>query len=73
MTVNYKQAKELSRYPHAFSHLDRWMVLNTQTGAPVQGAYNEGMAQQAADLMNEHERRNNRAPVYGVQALDKED
>lgn len=54
----------MTRKPSPFSHFDKFMVIVTATGKPVQSAANELDALRATGVLNDHEERNGRPPRY---------
>lgn len=53
--------------------LDKALVINTMTHAVINGEYNLGAANRAAEILNDHERRNGRLAVYtGVNRAEYE-
>lgn len=65
--------RDITVHPHSVHWLDKYLVVNTVTGQVVQGTFNEGEANRAAKVCNDHETRNGRPSIYGVipQAEDK--
>lgn len=68
--MTFSQAKAKARNPGAFTTGDKWMVKNSVSGQPVEGAFSEAKAIRAAAVCNEQEQRNGRPAVYTVEALD---
>lgn len=67
--MTFDQARAKCRNRSAFSPGEKWMVLNSLTGEPLEGAISEARAMQAAGWVNDHEVRCGRKPVYVVEAL----
>ena len=61
-------------YPQsAFWYLDRFVVVNTERDTWVEGAFNEQIAILAVKVLNDHEQRNGRPPVYAFIKVSEEE
>jgi len=70
MTLN--EARKKALHPAAFADRDTWMVKDSATGTPVEGASSWSAAEEAVNILNEHETRNGRIAVYVVEPLEPE-
>lgn len=70
MTMDRQESMQRARNKRAFSHLDRFAVVNSESGEPVEGHFNRATALNAADNLNGHERHYGRALVYTVEPLE---
>ena len=55
----------------AFSHLDRFVIINTVTNKKVQGETTQDRADANCKVLNDHENRNGREPIYQVRLLPR--
>lgn len=53
----------------AINKSDKYLVINTTTGKAIESHATEQRAEHAASVLNEHEVRNNRQPVYAWQSV----
>lgn len=67
--MTLEQARSKARNPTCFHHGDRYVVVNTDTGEPIESHFNERSAIQAAQWCNDHEQLNDRPGVYSWEAL----
>lgn len=67
--MTFEEAKKLSRHPDAFHFMDKWMVKDSVSGRPLEGATTEKRAQLAADVCNAHEENKGRPRIYVVEAF----
>jgi hypothetical protein len=67
--VTLTEAREHSRNPQAFRSNDRWVVVDTLTGEPIEGHPSEGLARQAAGYCNDHETLHGRPRAYSIEEL----
>lgn len=52
-----------------FSHLDSHLIVNTTTGAAVEGHGSMRSAIKALRIINEHEQRNGRPAIYTIKEV----
>jgi hypothetical protein len=50
--------------PKGWHTLDNFVVINTKTEKWIEGHYSASKAEHAVDVLNDHEKRNGRSPVY---------
>jgi hypothetical protein len=62
--MTFSEARAASRNPGAFVSGEGWMVRNSATGEPIQSDHSQNKAERSANILNEHEKRNNRPAVY---------
>lgn len=67
--MTFAEAKGLCVNPGAISPGDRYMVMDSVTRVPLESHSTKEAAQYFCDVMNEHEVRNQRRPVYVVEAF----
>jgi hypothetical protein len=67
--VTLAEARALAQHKGAFCHGDRYMILNTATGEPLESHRLECNAQYFCDAVNAHETKNGRPAVYTVERL----
>ncbi len=67
--MTFSEAKSRARNPGAFNPSERWIVVNTVTGEPLQTDASQARAVQSAQWCNDHEIRCGRAAVYAVEEL----
>lgn len=68
--MTFNEAKKQALEPQAFSVGETWMVKNSATNRPTEGAGSEAAALKAAAVLNDHETRNGRPAVYVAEALE---
>lgn len=51
-------------YTPQIHHLDKFLVIHSVSKIVIQGEFNESRAIRAAYILNDHEVRNDRPPVY---------
>jgi hypothetical protein len=62
-------AKSLAQHPGAFSHGDRYLIVNTATGVPLESHLKRDVADYFCDAVNRHEIRCGRNAIYTVQEV----
>jgi len=61
-------------YPQpAFNHDHRFVVVNTRRQTWVEGAYTYQAASRSVTVLNNHEQRNGRPPVYAYIEVSEEE
>lgn len=58
-------------FPKAIHHLDRFFIYNSLTNCILEGHFNYNRAERYCDIINNHEIKNNREPVYRIILKDK--
>lgn len=69
--MTFNEARQKAKNPEAFAFGDKWMVKNSVTGQPIEGAKTESNAPHAVQNLNEHEQRNGRTAVFAAEALER--
>lgn len=69
--MTYTEAKAVCRNPGAIVHGERFLVINTVTGEPLQSDATLARAEMSAQWCNDHEIRCKRAAVYAAATLDQ--
>lgn len=67
--MTFAEAKGRARNPGAFNPSERWIVVNTVTGEPLQTDESLAHAEQSAQWCNYHEVRCGRVAVYAAEKL----
>lgn len=68
--MTFNEAKKQALNPQAFLPGETWMVKDSATNRPIEGARSEAAALKAASVLNEHETRNGRPAVYVAEGLE---
>jgi hypothetical protein len=63
------EARRKARNPGAFFPGERFLIINTATGEPIQSSRDKARAEADARTLNEHEARNGRPAVYGFEPV----
>lgn len=67
--MTYEEAKKLCRNPQSIVRGERFVVLNSENGEPLQTDPTRARAELSAQWCNEHELRCGRRAVYVVREL----